>query len=277
MFAHGARVVPDRGRDDVDAGRVGIEFGGVEIGRERHDIAHVLRGRHHLEPLVGRDRDDRVVDQVLARSEHRLSVCRERPVEGRGMVRLELVDDLRFLRVRIDLAGCRGPRGLLFRELLPADLQDLVSIEAVEASQADQFVVGLAAQRPVFHRGRERPFEPRFVVDQSRPRRRCGILETPLVRFAQYTPTGRHDLVEQAGHVTCGLEPELLPESHLGNRRPRPMLRQEGRQCLEAGGHGDEALGQRREVASEQQEEGIAGGVERRGATLPKPDDVGIE
>ena len=55
------------------------------------------------------------------------------------------------------------------------------------------------------------------------------------------------------------------------------MLRQEGRQCLEAGGHGDEALGQRREVASEQQEEGIAGGVERRGATLPKPDDVGIE
>ena len=81
VLAHGVGVVADRWRDDVDAGRVGVELGRLEIGRERDDVAEVLRGGDDVDPLVVRDGDDVAVDEVLPSPDHHVAVGLERLLE----------------------------------------------------------------------------------------------------------------------------------------------------------------------------------------------------
>ena len=62
MLAHGVRVVVDRRRDDVDALGVVVERRGLEVGRERHDVAQVLGRLDDLDALVVGDGHEVVVD-----------------------------------------------------------------------------------------------------------------------------------------------------------------------------------------------------------------------
>ena len=64
--------------------------------------------------------------------------------------------------VRVDLAGGRDPGRLLLGQLLPAELEDRVGVEAVEGAVRDERVVPLAADRPVV--GAARRGSPRASV-----------------------------------------------------------------------------------------------------------------
>ena len=97
VLAHRIRVVVDRRGDDVDAGRAPIELRRVEVGRKWDHVAQVLGRFDDLDPLVGRDRDDLVVDQVLARPNHDLAVGVQRLREGRRVVALDPIDDGRLV------------------------------------------------------------------------------------------------------------------------------------------------------------------------------------
>ena len=86
VLAHGVRVVVHGRRHDVDPDRVGIERRRREVRRERHDVAQVLGRRDDVDPLVVRDRDQVVIDQVLAGPSHRQPVRVERRLERRRVV-----------------------------------------------------------------------------------------------------------------------------------------------------------------------------------------------
>ena len=64
-----------------------IEGGRLEVGRERDDVAQVLRGLDDVDPLVVGDRRQVVLDQVPARPEHRVAIGLERGLECRRLVR----------------------------------------------------------------------------------------------------------------------------------------------------------------------------------------------
>ena len=132
VLAHRVRVVADRRRDDVDALRVRVELRRREVRRERDDVAEVLGGRDHVDPLVVRDRDDLPFDEVVATPDHHVAVGVEGLVERRRMVALDAVDDRRLVDARVDLARRSDSRRLVRRELLLADREDRVGVEPVE-------------------------------------------------------------------------------------------------------------------------------------------------
>ena len=63
-----------------------VELRRREVGRERDDVAEVLGRLDDLDPLVGRDGRDVVVDQVLAGADHHVAVGLERLLERRRVV-----------------------------------------------------------------------------------------------------------------------------------------------------------------------------------------------
>ena len=77
-----------------------------------------------------------VLDEVRARPEHRVAVGLQGAVEVGRVVGLDPVDDLGLAGVRVDLAGRRDAGRLLLGQLLPAELEDVVGIEAVEGPRA---------------------------------------------------------------------------------------------------------------------------------------------
>ncbi len=102
--------------------------------------------------LARRHRGDAVLDDVSPGPHHRVLVAGERLVEGLGMVGLDPIDDFRFGGVRVDAAGIRDARGLVQRQLLVADLEDLARVQAVEGPQANELVVVGRAERPSLDR-----------------------------------------------------------------------------------------------------------------------------
>ena len=277
MLAHRVRVAVDGGRDDVDAGRVAVELRRLEVGGERHDVAQVLRRRYDGDPLVLRHGHDVVLDEVLARAEHHVAIGIERLLERRRMVGLDAVDDRRLVDGRVDLPGRGDASGLVVGQLLPADVEDGVGVEAVEGAQAHELVVSLPPQGPLVRPAIQRALQQLRVVGDGLLGAFDRTLEAPALGVCQDPVGGRHDLGQEGRQFAGRLHLEVLPQAHLGHGRARAVLLQEFGQCLEASGDGFQALRQRREIAGKQKEQRVAGDIQGRRATLPCPDDVGVE
>ena len=279
VLAHRVRVVADRRRDDVDPVRVGVELGRVEVGRERDDVADVLRGRDDLDPLVVRDGHDVPLDEVPPGPDHDVAVGgRGRPRTSRGwslLIRSTTVDSG---DVRVDLPGRRDAGLGVERELLLADRQDRVGVEPVERAQADELVVALATERPVVGPVGQRALEPGPVVGDGRswPRRRRACSRRSSAGPSAVL-AGGHDLVEQARDLAGGLDLDRLPQADLGLDGPAARGVEERRRRLEPAGDRVEPLGQRGEVAGEQGEQRVADPVEGGRPALPDPDYLGVE
>ena len=224
MLAHGARVVAHRRRHDVDPGLRPIELRRLEVGRERDHVVEVDGRLDHIDRLVLRDRHEIAIDQVLAGSQHRIAVGLERAPERVGMVGLHEIDDRRLVGARIDLTRGRRSRGLLLGERLQAELQDRVRIEAVECAVGDELVVQLAPDGPVVRAAGERIEQPAAVFGHGD----LGPLDRPLQPASFAVPedavAGDDDLVEERGHLRCGLDLDLLPRPDLRDARPGARL-----------------------------------------------------
>ena len=196
-----------------------------------------------------------------ARAEHRVAVGVEGSLERRRLVALDPVDDGRLVAHPGRSRG-RPRRGPPFLgELLPAELEDRVGVEAVEGAQADQRVVALAPDRPVVGRrpracprARRRTARRATLADVARPRsrRRCsGVREDAVA--------GGDDLVEEDGQLAGRLDLEPLPAAGPGGPSPGSWPPR-GRSAigLEPAGDRVEPLGQRGVVAGEQQEQAVA-------------------
>ena len=136
VLAHGARVVVHGGGDDVDARRARVELRRLEVRGERDDVAQVVGRRDDLEALVVGHRHDAVLDEVGTGPGDGGPVLAERLCERRGMVRLHPVDDRRLVRGRVDLARGAGAPLAVEPQLLLADREDRVRVEAVEGPEA---------------------------------------------------------------------------------------------------------------------------------------------
>ena len=177
-----------------------------EVRREGHDVAQVLGRRDDLDPFVVGDRHEVVVDEVLASSQHRLAVGGQRAVEIGRVVGLDAIDDLGLGGVGVDLAGGGRPGGLLALELLPAEGEDLVRVEAVEGAQGDHRVVPLAADRPVVGAVGEGPLEPRPVQLDRHVRGVGGALQPSALGRRQDAIGARPDLGQEPRQLGGGLQ-----------------------------------------------------------------------
>ena len=97
------------------------------------------------------------------------------------------------------------------------------------------------------------------------------------VCLRQLTLAGRGDVVEEAPEMPGFLDLQLLPGSNLGQRGSGPVLCQERGDALEPAGDRTQSVGERREVARHQQEQGIPKGIERERSTFPGPDLFAVE
>ena len=279
VLEHRVGVVADRRGDDVDALRVGVERRRREVRRERDDVAQELGRLDDVDPLVVGHRDEVVVDQVLAGAQHRGAVGVERGREVGRPVGLDPGEDRRLVGVRVDLAG-RGDAGrLLLGQLLPAELQDLVRVEAVERPVRDQRVVALAADRPVVVPAGERPAQPVGVLLDRGPGGRHRAVQPPVASAGARTPApAATNSAKQPGQaVRLSSISSSCQRRTCGTRRAGLRRLEEGGDALQPAGDGVEPLGERGVVAREQQEERIADGVEGEGAPLPQPQLVEVE
>ncbi len=229
--------------------------------------------------LVRRDRRDVVVDQVLPRPDHDVAVGVERLVERRRVVALDPVDDRRLRRRVGSISRAAATRAALCS---PAAAQPIarivVGVEAVEGAQADQLVVALAAERPVVDGVGERAPQPRRVLldgglrapprpASSRRWSAAGWLPVPAATISSNRlGSASADSSSSFCHrPTWGRRPASGCWSrNAGTASRRPVDR-------------GQPLGQRREVAREEQEQGVAERVHRGRAALPGPDDLGVE
>ena len=244
VLAHRVRVVADRRGDDVDALRVAVELRRREVGRERDDVAEVLGRRDDVDPLVRRDRHDPVVDQVLAAADHDVAVRLERLLERRRVVALDPVDDGRLVDARVDLAGGLDPGLAVQPELLLADREDRVGVEAVERPERDELVVALAAERPVVVAVGERLLEPRGVARRTRaarcPRPRSGGVARrpggpcPRRRSRRGTRAGRRPTRSRAAATAGPGGPSPASSSRRGSRGSPRAGRRAARAAPEA-------------------------------------------
>ena len=197
-----------------------------------------------------RDVDEVVLDEVRAGADHRVAVAVEGLLERRRVVGLDAIDDLGLGGVGVDLAGGRGPGRLLVGQLLPADLEDRVGVEAVERAEGDQRVVaarGRAPSRRCRRRGCPRATSPYSSMATLAPSMRP--LAGGVARPAPRTPVGaaRHDLVEEGRQLGGRLE--LDARCHSRTCGPAARVRDCSRKAghgLEPAGDRLEALGQRR-------------------------------
>ena len=173
------------------------------------------------------------------RADHDVAVGLERLLERRRVVALDPVDDRRPRR-RPDRSRARPPtRAALFvGELLLADLEDRVGVEAVEGPQRDELVVALAPERPVV--GRRRRATPRA----SRRTRRAPSARR-RTRPGQPAPLGapagprrrRRSRRGTTGRSRGRLDLEPLPEPDLRDTVARVCACvEEGRDRLEPAG-----------------------------------------
>ena len=163
-------------------------------------------------------------------------------------------------------------------ELLPADLEDRIRIQAIEAPQADQLVVALPTKVPLVDAVMKRPSDPIEMLDD----RRFGKLRTGphacLQRFRQVERFCRFDdLLEEGGKVPARRDLALLPEPDLWPDGPRSMLFEVSRDGLHARRHRLEPDNRGIEVAGEEREERVTDGVDPRRMTLPSANDVDVE
>ena len=161
-------------------------------------------------------------------------------------------------------------------ELLLADREDRVGVEAVERPERDELVVALAAERPLVVAVGERFLEPRGIAPERSPRGVRGRGQAASLGVREVRARG-DDLVEERGQVAGRLDLEPLPQPDLGDRRPRLRAIEEVGDRLEPAGEQREPLRKRREVLGEDQEQGVADRVERGRALLPGPDGLGVE
>ena len=253
-----------------------VELRRREVGRERDDVAEVLRRLDDVDPLAVGDGRDLVVDQVLASPDHDVAVGVEGLLERRRVVGLQAVDDLGLGRAVVDLRRRPDPGGLLGLELVLPDLEDRVGVEAVERPQPDELVISLAAERPVVGPGGERFLQPGAVVGDRCPGRVGGRGEAPAVGLRQ-VGAGGHDLGEERRQIGGRLDLELLPAADLRDDGPAARLLEPRGHGLEPAGDRVEALRQRREVLGEDEEQRVADDIERGRAALPRPDLLGVE
>src|SRR6266550_7079434 len=172
--------------------------------------------------------------------------------------------------------GGVDPGGLVKGELLLADRQDGVGVEAVEGAQCDELVVALATESPVVRTALERALAPGGIAIDGRTSRRGGSLQSPSIAFRQ-ADSGSLDLVEERRQVPGGLHLEALPEPDLGDGRPGSCFIEICRDGLEPTTDGFQSLRQRREVLGEDQEQAVADDVEGGRAPFPGSDDLGVE
>ena len=104
---------------------------------------------------------------------------------------------------------------MLRRELLLADLEDLVGAEAVEGAQADERVERLGAKGRLLDGVREPLLEPARVVLERRLRTCGGRGESAPVGpvVGPDTSCGHLDLVDEDRQVARGRELHLVPET----------------------------------------------------------------
>ena len=178
---------------------------------------------------------------------------------------------------RVDLAGGRGPRGALFRELLPAEREDVVRVEPVERPMRHESVVAFTPDGPVVGPIDHRVVEPATVQLDGHLGGRDRPLESLLVGWAEDAGPGGDDLVEEERQLVRRPSLHRLPDADLRDRGAGLGRLEVPRHILETAGHRLQALGQGRVVAREQQEQTVADPVERERAALPQPQRLGVE
>ena len=212
----------------------------------------------------GRHRGDVVLDDVGPGPHHGVLVGRQRLVERGRVVRLDPVDDHRFGDGRVDAAGVLDSGGLVERQLLVADLEDLGGVQAVEGAQADELVVRVRAESPALHRRAHRRLDRLDVGGDGRRRRCHGLVQAGLGALVEDARAGGLDLVEEERHLLARVDLQLLPEPDLGRRGARLVLLEDRGDRLQAGGQRREALGQRGEVAGEYAEQRVPDAIHGR-------------
>ena len=218
-----------------------------------------------------------MVDQVLAAADHHVAVRLERLLERRGVVALDPVDDGRLVDARVDLAGGldHGPR--FCRELLLADREDRVGVEAVERPERRRARRSARCRAPT--RRRRRRASPRATRHSSPiARRAVSAAEVRRRRSASGRSVPAATISSRnEGRSPADLDLEPLPQPDLGDRRPRLRALEVVGDRLEPAGEQREPLRKRGEVLGEDQEQGVADRVERGRALLPGPDGLGVE
>ena len=204
-----------------------------------------------------------MVDQVLPGTTHVVAIGLEGGIERRRVVALDAGDDLGLRRGGIDLTRGRGPIGMVTLQLLPADLEDRVGIEAIERAQPQELVVALATDRPIGSRAGQDLEQPLGLVLDGDLGAVDGAAEATAIRRrhvgAMHLGRG-DDLVQEARHVPAGVELDLQPRRDLGPDGTTAIGGEESGRRFEPGGDRPESLGKRREVAREEREQGIPEG-----------------
>ena len=165
-------------------------------------------------------------------------------------------------------------------QLLPAELEDVVGVEAVERR-------GGATSAS----WRSRPIAQSSVPSASVPSSQSAYsstatfaaldraVEATLLGGAEHAGAGRHDLVEEGRQLGARSSSSIcLPAAGPAGRSPGSCAasRKAG-DVLEPAGDRLEPLGERRVVAREQQEQAVADRVEGERPALPDAQDVGVE
>ena len=141
----------------------------------------------------------------------------------------------------------------------------------------DERVVALATDRPVVGAAGQRALEPRAVqLDRDLGAAR-GALEASLLGRREGGRAGGHEFVEEDRQFGRGLDLDPLPQPDLGDGRAGLRLFEVGRGRLEPPGDGDQAFGQRRVVAREEEEEAVPDRVDRERPSLPDAQDLRVE
>ena len=161
-------------------------------------------------------------------------------------------------------------------ELIPADREDRVRIEAAEGAQAHELVVPLPLERPRARPGREGSADPVGLFGDG-DARAVRTLEQATVGGRGQPVRRGDDLVEEPRQVAARGQLDLLPDSHLRLDGASPVSREVGGHALEPAGDRLEPLVQRRMVAGEEREEGVAHRRRSGGVTLPRSNDIAVE
>ncbi len=196
-----------------------------------------------------------------------------------GSIRLDPRQDLVLGSVRVDLGGCGPPGRPVGRQLLVPDGQDLVGGEAIEGPERDELVQALAPEREVVTRVRQLLTDPLGVLLEGALGPLDGALQAEQRRVPglERLPPGLDDDVEETWQAIDGVELQLQPEGDRVASQSVPDLVQRDGCRLQSCRDGHESVGQRREVAHEEQEDGIADLLARRDPSLPQSMDLAVE
>ncbi len=165
-----------------------------------------------------------MLDEVGPRPAHDVLVAAQRLLERRRVVRLEPLDGGLEVRVRVQLARGGATALGVGAQLLPADLEDRVSVEVAEATELHELAVALAAQRPVVGRARERGVQPVGVVVERRTARRRSRCPAGRGRpgVSAVSAGLAATISTKSPGRSCGVaDLQLLPDRDRGARRSR--------------------------------------------------------